>query len=975
MHEHLPKRSKVAATFMAMLLVITLTAALLPKATATPIITFIDPESGHVGDVVRVAGEIDTVNGSYTLFFDGEEVKNGTAVGTAVNDTFIVPHRPLGNYSVMLHDATTKVNYTFPISFAIETAYYVKVVVPPPPQQLQEGESTQILVNVTGGEANTVYSANITVTDPSGTVYYNDTLQLTNTTNTGYGEGNITYPANFTSGAHTNYTGVYNIAFNETPASGNFTVGLTNAAEYYRFQVVGIRATGYKPSESVWVNITFAGEDVISIPKNASIGGVVEASWEIPGNASLGVYTVTVTNSTTPGTVKPVRDVQNFTVTGGIDPTSGPVGTTVRIVGQIDTQNGTYRILWDGESVKEGMCAPGSVLVNDTFVVPTSVKGNHNITLYDVTLGTESLPFSFEVTTSYRVSADPTRIQEGLDTTITLDMYGAEANTTYAFMINVTDPTSAHYNATLAVLTNATGSGSNSTSYYEDFSADANTNYVGTYTIAVVRDNEILATENFTVGLTDRLEYGITETGTRVSIRGAGYEYFEMVFVNITFAGVPVPGYPELTQAEADGSFIYYWRIPKDAKPGIYTVTLTNETGVHFKPVPDIQNFTVVEIVARCKTQNKYDGKPLADVTVKAYRDIDLIASGETNKNGTVDLRLDFGNYTFKALWREEEVGSLENQSITGNATLPPIKCELASITIAVNDEVGLPLPFIDLTLTSKKTGPLPLPKTDNTGIAATNAFTNISYRIEARRYGHLFFNQSIGNLNVTRWINITCPTYTLFVYVLDSNGLPLQNVQVVVYEWSSERVTGTRITNASGSITLGATFGRYKIRVYDSEYTIVLNETVVDLVQDQIFVIHCKISNLDLSVVVIDYFGQPIPNAMVKLERKFEQEYVNIANLTTESDGTASLPKIGGNYRISVYVRNKLFGVKTLYLDESKVIEFKIDKLIVVGGYPLEITQFITYILLGIVVAFFALALAYRKFYPRRVQKEEKSL
>jgi len=113
-HVLLLKRSKIMANIMTILLVTALMATLWPKAMATPTITSIDPESGHVGDIVRVVGGIDTANGSYTIFFDGEEAKNGTAVGTAVNDTFIVLHRPLGNYNITLQDTATNSSYTFP---------------------------------------------------------------------------------------------------------------------------------------------------------------------------------------------------------------------------------------------------------------------------------------------------------------------------------------------------------------------------------------------------------------------------------------------------------------------------------------------------------------------------------------------------------------------------------------------------------------------------------------------------------------------------------------------------------------------------------------------------------------------------------------------------------------------------------------------------------------------------------------------
>jgi len=308
------------------------------------------------------------------------------------------------------------------------------------------------------------------------------------------------------------------------------------------------------------------------------------------------------------------------------------------------------------------------------------------------------------------------------------------------------------------------------------------------------------------------------------------------------------------------------------------------------------------------------------------------------------------------------------------------IECELAHITIAVNDEAGNPLPFINVNLTSNKPETL-LFETNSTGIIATNAFTNVSYTIECRRYGYLFDTTLIENLTYTRdgkdRINITCPTYNLFVYVLDSKEHTLKNVEVTVYEWSSERIVGSKFTDSEfGSVAFNCTFGRYKIKVDDAEWgrKVVLNETELDLIEDPFFfVVHCRISNLDPSVTVVDYFGQPIPNAEVKLERKFDAEYVNVANLTTESDGTASLPKIGGDYRISVYVMGEGCEVRPIYLSESKAIEFKIDKYVTVGGYPIQIAQLITYISLALLVTTFASVTAYRRL-SKTIKKEKTS-
>jgi len=953
---------------MVALFVTTSMISLLPEVAVAEVAISIKPEAGYVGDPLRVNGTIETPNGNYTLFFDGKLMKSGTAVEKTVNDTFVVPPRPKGNYTVVLHDVEANKNVT--ATFTLKTKCYIRAVVPSSPKQLQEGMPTEIWVNVTGGEANTVYFANITVREPLPAILtYWTTVLLANTTTTGSGNKITTYPLNFSAGAHTNYTGIYNIAFNETLASGNFAVGLTNATEYHRFQVVGIRATGYQDNEFVWVNITHAGETVFSENPSA-IGGVVETSWEIPWNASMGLYNVTVTNSTTPGTVKPVRDTQNFTVVEKIIPISiypanGSWGTTVTVEGEIVKPGGLYQIKWDNESIKTGICPSRSVVVDDMFIVPPSVNGYHNITLRDVNQTTESTPAKFEVTTSCYVLAKPARVLEGLFTTITVGVRDAEANVTYTFTTKVTDPLNRTWVANSLIETNEDGSGENVTNYPKGFTG-SDTNYLGNYSITV---NATLATGGFTVGLTDEPEY---RRASRVIIQGSGYGE-EEVTVNITRVETGETVFFE-NRSAVDGVVTYLWTIPENATLGIYTVTLANT----YKPIPDIQNFTVVEIIVYCQARNKYDNKSLAGVTIDAYMGITLTRSETTNKTGWAEFRINRGNYTFRALWKKERVGSL-NESVTGDPVdyvlqkTFYIECELAHITITVNDEAGHLLPFINLTLTSDKTGALPF-ETNYTGIVATNTFTNTNYMIEARRYGYLFNTTRIENLTFTLDMNITCPTYTLFAHVLDSKKLPLHDVQVTVYEWSSGLLADSGTTNDWGSVTISCTFGRYKIRVYDWESRVVLNETIIDLIEDRSFyVIHCRISNVDLSVVVKDYFGNPVSNALVKVER----ENVDIPPQRTGSNGETSFEDIiGGEVRISVSVKGKLCETRTIYLDEARAVVFELDRYVMVAGYPLETTQFIACISLGMLVALFALALIYRRLRTRKVSKgKEKSL
>jgi hypothetical protein len=698
-------REKIITAFLIVLLVTTLTASVIPWATAAPTsITSITPKSGHVGDTIRVVGEIDTTNGTYTIFFDEEILQNGTALDKIVNATFLVPHRPKGNYVIRLYDESTEISDAK--TFSVKTAYNIKAITPPPPKQLQQGQSTEIWVNVTGGEKNTYYWANITVIDPSNIVFYNETIQLTNTTDTGDGWGSSIYPRDFGTNAHTNLTGVYKIAFNNTLATGNFTVGLTNATQYHRFQVVYIRATNYTiPSESAWINITL-GEDVVFSQNVSAVSGTVNASWKISAIDTYGTYTVTITNSTPLHTVKPVPDTQNFTV------------AKVEFVCQIQIRN---------------------------------------------------------------------------------------------------------------------------------------------------LDNEVVS-------------------------------------------GVTVDAYP-----------------------------------------------TVVAI------------KPITRVS---------------DKDGLTKFSLAAGNFSFKASLNDVEIGDIPVLSLSENTT-EILTCELAHIRTRVKDVDETPLPFINVTFRynyttaeNKTISAKNSLETNSTGIVVfPNTFTNVSYIIEARRYDHLFNTTTIGNLTASLWVNMICPTHSLFIHVLGSNE-HLQNVNVTVYEWSSERVILSEATNETGNVASELTFGRYRTVVsnYSAAFkqVVVLNETVLDLVEDQFLVIHCRIFGVALSAKVVDYFGQAIPNALVEIERKSEQGWVKIEpSPKTDSEGVVSLPDIGGDYLISVYATGNLDETRTMSLTTSQQIVFKLDKYMLVGGYLIETSQFITYISLTLLVVALCLALAYKKYVKTAIKKK----
>ncbi len=683
---------------------------------------------------------------------------------------------------------------------------------------------------------------------------------------------------------------------------------------------------------------------------------------------SAAVFTITLLMATLMPTFMPRAGA--MPVVTSLEPTSGPVGTLVRVIGEIDTPGGTYQFLWDGKTIKNDSCTAESKMVNGTFRVPPSTMGEHNVTLRDVTSSNATTPVLFTVTTTYRLLPKPRWVQEGLNTGLILSVNGGSANTSYRFTVIVIDPTGQNHTANLSVAMNSSGSGQNTIRYYADFPSGAHTNYLGTYQVTA---NQTLATTAFTVGLTDAAEYKRLET---VYIRGSGYlQPDEQVWINLTFGGENV--FSNKTSA-ANGVVEASWEIPANASLGTYSVTLKSATvpGTT-KPLADAQNFTVVKLQCLVQTKN-LDGEPVANVTVELTDEAtsQVLDRQKTNGTGWAKFLLKTGNYTFTALWKDEkaEISRLSNQVITGNSSLI-LECKLAQLRISVKDRDGAPISLVNITLAynytmsnGQKTLGVDYLETNHMGLAAVNTLVDVKYRIEARRYDQLFNETLIERLTASRWVNITCPTYTLSINVLDSRQLPVSNLQVAIYKWTvyDQPIFPPQVTNETGGTVFHLPLGRYKVSVLSYSQKlgwVPLNETILDLFEDRQAQIHCKLLNLDLSVAVVDFFGNPFPNVIVKVER----EGVEVKSSSTGSNGRVSLPNlIGGDYSISIYWGETswggLLGIETFRLDAPKEIVFKVDKYVVIGGNPIETSQLITLISISSMILLIVLALKYKK-------------
>jgi hypothetical protein len=530
----------------------------------------------------------------------------------------------------------------------------------------------------------------------------------------------------------------------------------------------------------------------------------------------------------------------------------------------------------------------------------------------------------------------------------------------------------------VTIKTNATGYGENTTDYWKGFTAD--TNYVGLYSVKVtnVITQEVLATTSFTVGLTDKLKY---KRGENVAIQCSGYVQNELVAINITLRGEQIENLT--ASADTKGIVNFNWTIPANAIPGNYVVSIAGAADGTEKSPPDVQNFYIEVWQVQIRALNLAN-EPVANLIVEAENqtwvpDEFLSLKQSTNKTGWASFMLAVGNYTFRGFWKQVPVGNFPVEKPKSIAVEKDVKVEqeswvhLLNLKItALDADTGAPIPFVQLKFRynytyepDKTLSETNYYETDLNGTAyVPNLFINSTYVIEARRYGFpRLSSPPVQNKTTLQWRDITIefPVYKAFVYVTDAAEEPVEGVSVEAYEWSSGLVRRNK-TDSEGKVVFSLTLGRYIIRVYNS--TVLLNQTTVDLNQTMSLPISLFLYNINFTVAAFDYFGQPIPHARVEIEQKIDADYkVTTPPGFTGLNGHATFSNVlGGDSRISVYIRGQLSGVREVYITNSKKVAFHLTNYVVFAGYAVEASQFATAIAVSVIIVIFVVALTYKR-------------
>lgn len=648
-----------------------------------------------------------------------------------------------------------------------------------------------------------------------------------------------------------------------------------------------------------------------------------------------------------------------------ITPSSGHVGTTVQLMGNISTEGGQY-ILWFDEVEIAREDATGyevneSFNITSTFVGGRTFAGDHDVTLVDATKG-ENDTTTFTILPSYSLETDvpplPEQRQEGDNVTIFLDITGGEPSKKLVANITVEAPTNASYTSLLNVTTSNVGSGSATIVYPEQFPTGANTNFTGKYEVFL---NGTLADQTFIIGLTNSTEYHRSQS---VDIKAAGYKPNENVTITISFGEKII----HLKNVTAEENTIRYsnWTIPSNASIGTYTINVTSiSSNATTKNPPDIQDFTVPGLAINITTVNLAK-EPVPNVMVQVFENVTSIVNATSDSNGLARLMLETGIYICNAYFKDEKVG--KRPLIVTREESFNFTCSLTNLKIMVTDRSENHIPEVKLYLTPEDQTLL----TDINGSTVFHSLLpNVTYVLNASRYDKQFNTTTIPRLLVNKtaiaWFNLTiiCPTLTLQVSVTDANNQPITDATVKVQEvmgglyYEGNTVEGTAIFNC--------TFGRYTVNVYASGVEI--NETVTDLFQNENVSIRCKLYGLTVSIKIVDYFGQPIPNANVTLQREGLPPRSN----RTKSNGIATFSDfVGGSIQIAIYLNDQTQPcIKTTSsVVSSETIGIKIGKYVLIAGILVETSQLTT----ALIIAAAIILIVSIEVYKRKRSKLQKS-
>ncbi len=472
-----------------------------------------------------------------------------------------------------------------------------------------------------------------------------------------------------------------------------------------------------------------------------------------------------------------------------------------------------------------------------------------------------------------------------------------------------------------------------------------------------------MAQSQFSVGFLDSTTYHRGQTAT---INAIGYQPNQAATLSITSSSGTSLDSESLTASDA-GVISTTWVVPSNAATGAYTVKITPQ-GTQ-KSIQDSQSFSIIGYAVTIKTVN-LAGEVVPQIQIQATdQATNTVYNSTSGSDGVANFNLETGTLSLTAFRNGVNVGQ-SNITVTGNGAFN-LQCQLTDLKIIVQNENGVPIPFVNLAITyqyqltnggSSQTGNAS-GQTDPSGAFMLNStLTGISYTINALLYNQVFNsgNNTANNVpaQAISEIVITCPNEPLSINVVGYNQAAIPGARIELVELTSG-LFYTASTDSSGSVTSQVTFGMYRARIYKDN--ILINETNIQVFSSTQKQIQCTLYGIQVSVSVVDFFGRPIPNANVTLNGPETERFSAI----TKGDGTATFSNvIGGDMQIVAFASGAQNGYQavTLTVVQPTSVQIKIDRYIALGSLLIQTSSLITIAVILVAVILFAAVEIYRR-------------
>ena len=623
----------------------------------------------------------------------------------------------------------------------------------------------------------------------------------------------------------------------------------------------------------------------------------------------------------------------------------GSVGQFVNVQGTVYATDDTYVLFLGPDIVAKGTA--DGYYVSASFLVPELPGGEYNLVLEDSVTGGNSSSEQFDVSTSYSVGTIPSSPQEGASVILNATVNGATLSTPYIANITVTlpSPISTQY-STLVQLGNADQNGvafAQVTFPSSSFQpSGATTTYAGIYGVAF---NVSLGTSSFTVGFLDSTSYHRSQVAT---VRAIDYAAGQTATLSVTGSSGTALVSPQSLTADSNGVMSTTFTIPSNASIGTYNVTVTPTIG-NAKSIPDSESFSISGYSIGVETVN-LAGETVPSITVQATDGLtNNIYSGVSDDTGMAYVNLEDGPASLTATWNGYTVGT-NNITVDGAGNFT-IKCQLTDLKILVLNANGVTLPFVNVTIsynyqnsTGSQTGTAS-GTTDPSGISTFDSvLTGISYSVSASVYNQVFNsgNNSIPSLPALPSSQevVTCPNEPLTINVVSYSHSAIPNARIELTEITNG-LFYTVNANSDGSASSQVTLGTYRLQVYQDN--IMINQTTLSVFASSQIEVWCSLYGIQVSVSVVDLFGNPISNANVTINGQGTERLTAL----TASDGKATFNNIiGGNMQVVAFApgAQNSYQAITVNVNQPTSVQVKIDKFVALGSLLIQSTLFLSH-------------------------------